>query len=66
MKLVDILNEVEQNEVVTEVVTPQVDEIGKFFVVTKPIGKMDDVYDLIKEFLLRINFDFWIYMDNTL
>ena len=49
MKLVDILNEVEQNEVVTEVVTPQVDEIGKFFVVTKPIGKMDDVDDLIKE-----------------
>ena len=49
MKLVDILNEVEQNEVVTEVVTPQVDEIGKFFVVTKPIGKMDDVDNLIKE-----------------
>ena len=49
MKLIDILNEVEQNEVVTEVVTPQVDEIGKFFVVTKPIGKMDDVDDLIKE-----------------
>ena len=49
MKLVDILNEVEQNEVVTEVVTPQVDEIGRFFVVTKPIGKMDDVDDLIKE-----------------
>ena len=49
MKLVDILNEVEQNEVFTEVVTPQVDEIGKFFVVTKPIGKMDDVDDLIKE-----------------
>ena len=49
MKLVDILNEVEQNEVVTEVVTPQVDEIGKFFIVTKPIGKMDDVDDLVKE-----------------
>ena len=53
MKLIDILNEVEQNELpveaVTEVVTPQVDEIGKFFVVTKPIGKMDDVDDLIKE-----------------
>ena len=31
-------------------VTPQVDEIGKFFVVTKPIGKMDEyVEDLIKE-----------------
>jgi len=53
MKLIDILNEVEQNELpveaVTEVVTPQVDEIGKFFVVTKPIGKMDDVDDLVKE-----------------
>jgi hypothetical protein len=53
MKLVDILNEIETNELpvdaVTEVVTPQIDEIGKFYVVTKPIGKMDDVNDLVKE-----------------
>jgi len=49
MKLIDILNEVESNEVVTEVASPEIDEIGKFFIVTKPIGESDDVDDLIKE-----------------
>lgn len=49
MKLIDILNEVESNEVVTEVASPEIDEIGKFFIVTKPVGKSDDVDDLIKE-----------------
>lgn len=49
MRLIDILNEVESNEVVTEVTSPEIDEIGKFFIVTKPVGKSDDVDDLIKE-----------------
>jgi hypothetical protein len=46
-KLVDLLNEIEENELVKESPTV-VDEVGKFFVVKKPKGKMskeDMVYE---------------------
>ena len=49
MKLLDLLKEVEDSQVIKEVEGILTDEIGKFFVVTKPIGKMDDVEDLVKE-----------------
>jgi len=58
MKLVDILNEIETNEVVTEVATSMVDEIGKFFIVEKPTkdSEMEDVvYELdLPSFALQI------------
>jgi|TARA_B110000503_G_C7026986_1_gene362319 hypothetical protein len=49
MKLLDLLKEVEDSQVIKEVEGILTDEIGKFFVVTKPIGKMDNVEDLVKE-----------------
>jgi len=58
MKLLDLLKEVEEAEVVKEVEGLPIDEIGKFFIVEKP-GKdseMDDVVweTSLPEFALQI------------
>ena len=51
MKLLDLLNEIEENEAtkIEEVETNMVDEIGKFFVVEKPKSKEDTTEDLVFE-----------------
>ena len=51
MKLLDLLNEIEENEAtkIEEVETNMVDEIGKFFVVEKPKSKQDTTEDLVFE-----------------
>ena len=56
MKLVDLLNEVEEKEKtvkevmpVEEAETTTVDEIGKFFVTKKPSSKNDKIEDLVVE-----------------
>ena len=58
MKLVDLLKEVEEAEVVKEMEGIPVDEIGKFFIVEKPTkdSEMEDVvYELsLPEFALQI------------
>ena len=58
MKLIDILNEVESNEVITEVASIEIDEIGKFFIVEKPTknSEMEDiVYETsLPEFALQV------------
>lgn len=58
MKLVDLLKEVEEAEVVKEEVGIPVDEIGKFFIVEKPTkdSEMEDVvYELdLPAFALQI------------
>lgn len=58
MKLVDLLKEVEEAEVVKEEVGLPVDEIGKFFIVEKPTkdSEMEDVvYELdLPAFALQI------------
>ena len=57
-KLLDLLNEIEENEVlkpvkettpIEEASTDMVDEIGKFFVAEKPKTKEDKVEDLVFE-----------------
>ena len=57
-KLLDLLNEIEENEVlkpvkettpIEEASTDMVDEIGKFFVVEKPKSKSDTTEDLVFE-----------------
>lgn len=48
MKLVDLLKEVEEAEVVKEVEGLPVDEVGKFFVVEKP-GKDSEMEDVVWE-----------------
>ena len=48
MKLVDLLKEVEEAEVVKEVEGLPVDEVGKFFVVEKP-GKDSEIEDVVWE-----------------
>ena len=57
-KLLDLLNEIEENEVlkpvkettpIEEAATDLVDEIGKFFVVEKPKSKSDTTEDLVFE-----------------
>ena len=58
MKLLDLLKEVEEAEVVKEVEGFPIDEIGKFFIVEKPTqnSEMEDVvYELsLPEFALQI------------
>lgn len=52
MKLLDLLNEIEENEVlkpIEEETINMVDEIGKFFVAEKPKSKNDKVDDLVFE-----------------
>ena len=51
MKLLDLLNEIEENEAtkIEEVETNMVDEIGKFFVVEKPKSKEDTIENLVFE-----------------
>ena len=51
MKLLDLLNEIEENEAtkIEEVETNMVDEIGKFFVVEKPKSKEDTTEDIVFE-----------------
>lgn len=51
MKLLDLLNEIEENEAtkIEEVETNIVDEIGKFFVVEKPKSKEDTTEDIVFE-----------------
>jgi len=51
MKLLDLLNEIEEKETkqIDEVETNMVDEIGKFFVVEKPKSKGDTIEDLVFE-----------------
>lgn len=51
MKLLELLNEIEENEAtkIEEVETNMVDEIGKFFVVEKPRSKEDTTEDLVFE-----------------
>ena len=51
MKLLDLLNEIEENEAtkIEEVETNTVDEIGKFFVVEKPKSKEDTTEDIVFE-----------------
>ena len=51
MKLLDLLNEIEENEAtkIEEVETNMVDEIGKFFVVEKPRSKEDTTEDIVFE-----------------
>ena len=48
MKLVDLLKEVEEAEVVKEAEGLPVDEVGKFFVVEKP-GKDSEMEDVVWE-----------------
>ena len=57
-KLLDLVNEIEENEVlkpveettpIEEAATDLVDEIGKFFVVEKPKSKSDTTEDLVFE-----------------
>ena len=57
-KLLDLLNEIEENEVlkpvkettpIEEASTDMVDEIGKFFVVEKPKTKDNNVDDIVFE-----------------
>ena len=51
-KLLDLLNEIEENEVlkpIEEETVNTVDEIGKFFVAEKPKSKNDKVDDLVFE-----------------
>jgi hypothetical protein len=58
MKLLDLLKEVEEKEIVKEVAGIPTDEIGKFFIVEKPTknSEMEDVvYELtLPEFALQI------------
>ena len=58
MKLLDLLKEVEEKEIVKEVAGIPTDEIGKFFIVEKPTkdSEMEDVvYELtLPEFPLQI------------
>ena len=58
MKLLDLLNEVEEAEVVKEEAGIPIDEIGKFFIVEKPTkdSEMEDVvYELsLPEFALQV------------
>jgi hypothetical protein len=58
MKLLDLLNEIENKEVVKEAEGIPTDEIGKFFIVEKPTkdSEMDDVvYELdLPAFALQI------------
>ena len=54
MKLLDLLNEIEETEKnylepVKEEKSPMVDEIGKFFVAEKPKSKEDKIEDLVFE-----------------
>ena len=51
MKLLELLNEIEENEAtkIEEVETNMVDEIGKFFVVEKPRSKEDTTEDIVFE-----------------
>ena len=51
MKLLDLLNEIEEKETtkIEEVETNMVDEIGKFFVVEKPRSKEDTTEDIVFE-----------------
>lgn len=51
MKLLDLLNEIEEKETkqIDEVKIDMVDEIGKFFVVEKPKSKQDTTEDLVFE-----------------
>ena len=51
-KLLDLLNEIEENEVlkpIEEETVNMIDEIGKFFVAEKPKTKEDKVEDLVFE-----------------
>lgn len=51
-KLLDLLNEIEENEVlkpIEEETVNMIDEIGKFFVTEKPKTKEDKVEDLVFE-----------------
>ena len=58
MKLLDLLKEVEEAEVVKEVEGIAIDEVGKFFIVEKPTkdSEMEDVvYELsLPEFALQV------------
>ena len=58
MKLLDLLNEVEEAEVVKEEAGIPIDEIGKFFIVEKPTKDsemVDVVYELtLPEFALQV------------
>ena len=58
MKLLDLLKEVEEKEIVKEVAGIPTDEIGKFFIVEKPTKDLemeDVVYELtLPEFALQI------------
>ncbi len=51
MKLLDLLNEIEEKETkqIDEVKIDMVDEIGKFFVVEKPKSKQDTTEDIVFE-----------------
>ena len=51
MKLLDLLNEIEEKDTkqIDEVKTDMVDEIGKFFVAEKPTSKDDTIEDLVFE-----------------
>ena len=51
MKLLDLLNEIEEKEIkqIDEVKIDMVDEIGKFFVVEKPKSKQDTTEDIVFE-----------------
>lgn len=54
MKLLDLLNEIEEAEKtplepIKEEKSPKVDEIGKFFVTEKPTSKEDKIEDLVFE-----------------
>jgi len=51
MKLVDLLKEVEEAEVVKEMEGIPVDEVGKFFIVEKP-GKDSEMEDVVYELSL--------------
>jgi len=51
MKLLDLLNEVEEAEVVKEAEGLPVDEVGKFFIVEKP-GKDSEMEDVVYELSL--------------
>ena len=58
MKLLDLLKEVEEAEVVKEVEGIAIDEVGKFFIIEKPTkdSEMEDVvYELsLPEFALQV------------
>ena len=51
MKLLDLLKEVEEAEVVKEVEGIAIDEVGKFFIVEKP-GKDSEMEDVVYELSL--------------